>query len=92
MIILPFGMIKAGKIVTVAVNGGLAVVLRMGRSSKEEEGGKSAHFSLFTYLSIYFFNLKKEFFFWKLKRKKKRFCTGRDSNSDRPRGRRAFYP
>ena len=21
-----------------------------------------------------------------------KFCTGRDSNSDRPRGRRAFYP
>ena len=26
-----------------------------------------------------------------LKRNEK-FCTGRDSNSDRPRGRRAFYP
>ncbi len=41
---LPFGMIKTGKVVAVAVNGGLAVVLRMGRSSKEEECDKSAHF------------------------------------------------
>ena len=28
----------------------------------------------------------------KKKEKGKFFCTGRDSNSDRPRGRRAFYP